>query len=896
MNTSRRNLKIAYTLVSPEDVIVSIENQALLSFSADKLCISARGMSEEYYIMTSRKLRDQYSIDEIRNLYHGFRTACAEYQSLPRGLFQLLVGFSEKTLCMENQLPIVKRSELINFRAISLMLGQDIFTTSYLAYLTVTNRIPRHTGFNWGTVLSTNDRRLDTLLKKGIAENHFHFAGSTPLFPLSWVALMNHPQQIRTFFQKTGRTKNPFTENRSVTMSYSAGTRQLTWDESLRYAAWLRAKLFEMSLGRMPNDQEQLLQLDFKLADISELSSTVQRLRLEFGVRFQQPGGNNRCVDYAIRGGNPHLDFESPNRFLYGERELLYRCFMSCFDHSFNYYQQDLFFLYLLLKIRFRAELVQVNREKGFANFSIYQDRKSMFWSNYPEYETEAHRLTVNADFDSGSLSTLEMRFQPDQQKRQIFRYILEKDDMILFADRSRRFYPSKLSMTDSDEAKRVDVGLSLPFFYTLHFIKSQQDDPLFRDELLDQIQPRNYSIRDKARRCALSLAASLRDSDYLCSRVRGIDAASFEIHCRPETFATEFRFLKTYMPNKQSNGFFLTSKRVMPRIGITYHVGEDFLDISDGLRAIDEAVRFLDLSRGDRLGHALALGVSPELHYKAKGCLISLPKQDMLDNFVWLLLRSIELGIEINPTLREKMRSLCLSLMQEIYGECCKRHHWNLTIDDYYRSWKLRGDHPDCYRGVQFKNEFDDPSRLISQHSLMEKYRSMYLSPNFDDVTRRTEIICGILHYYHYGRHEREKGIECISFEIGYDYRVLMTEMQEKMQSMIALKGIAIECNPSSNYLIGTFGKYENHPIFRFNTHLLSPKNGGNEICVSVNTDDQGVFDTSLENEYALLAECLAGMKDENNERIYSDETIYDYLDYIRKMGISQTFPASSK
>lgn len=223
MNTGIRNLEIAFTLVPPEDMIVSIGDQALLSSSADKLRVSARGMSEEYYIMTSRKLRDQYSIDEIRNLYHGFFADCVKYRSLPRGLFQLLTGFAEKTLCLDNRTPTVRRSDLMNFRAISFKLGQDIFTTAYLAYLTVTNRIPKHTDFDWGTVLSTNDRRLDALLQKGIAENHFHLGGSAPLFSLSWVALMNHPQQIGSFFQHTARADNLFTENRSVTLSYSAG-------------------------------------------------------------------------------------------------------------------------------------------------------------------------------------------------------------------------------------------------------------------------------------------------------------------------------------------------------------------------------------------------------------------------------------------------------------------------------------------------------------------------------------------------------------------------------------------------------------------------------------------------------------------------------------------------
>ena len=115
---------------------------------------------------------------------------------------------------------------------------------------------------------------------------------------------------------------------------------------------------------------------------------------------------------------------------------------------------------------------------------------------------------------------------------------------------------------------------------------------------------------------------------------------------------------------------------------------------------------------------------------------------------------------------------------------------------------------------------------------------------------------------------------------------------MQQCMQKMIAQKGIAIECNLSSNQLIGTFGDYPLHPLFRFNQHLLSSDEKKQHLCVSVNTDDQGVFDTSLENEYALLAESLSRMKDDSGERLYSDEVIYEYIDYIRRMGLEQIFP----
>ena len=61
--------------------------------------------------------------------------------------------------------------------------------------------------------------------------------------------------------------------------------------------------------------------------------------------------------------------------------------------------------------------------------------------------------------------------------------------------------------------------------------------------------------------------------------------------------------------------------------------------------------------------------------------------------------------------------------------------------------------------------------------------------------------------------------------------------------------------------------------------------------MFVSINTDDQGVFNTCLENEYALLV--LALQKDLNSDgsRKYTDAYIYDWVDRIRNNGIEQSF-----
>lgn len=89
-------------------------------------------------------------------------------------------------------------------------------------------------------------------------------------------------------------------------------------------------------------------------------------------------------------------------------------------------------------------------------------------------------------------------------------------------------------------------------------------------------------------------------------------------------------------------------------------------------------------------------------------------------------------------------------------------------------------------------------------------------------------------------------------------------------MIAVLVREGIAIETNPSSNYLIGTIKKYDEHPIMRFNSRKLRKTERNMSLNVSINTDDQGVFDTLLENEYALKKK-----RNKDNELEYDIEDI---------------------
>lgn len=68
------------------------------------------------------------------------------------------------------------------------------------------------------------------------------------------------------------------------------------------------------------------------------------------------------------------------------------------------------------------------------------------------------------------------------------------------------------------------------------------------------------------------------------------------------------------------------------------HSVRQEWKDVADGLRAIDEAILFLNMGNGDRLGHATVLGIDIEDWYQKKNNEVWLSYQEYLDNIACLI------------------------------------------------------------------------------------------------------------------------------------------------------------------------------------------------------------------------------------------------------------------
>ncbi len=865
MRLSIKTLDIFFRRIEPEEVI-----RGVMSGRYD----AGRMAYRELFQAQAETTLGGYSSNEQDNIFQYYHQRYERFTSEKYAPpFYLLVDYANDVLEEGKDGPSCRYEKVLNWRDAFLLMGQDIFTTAWLANLPKGSRAPLR--FSWPATIPVNNRILDSITD-GVAENHLHFYAGASTFSLTWCCMMNHPDT----FLKNGQGLEKL-----LCMHQSRSAQGNLWSVRRRliYVAYIRALLFAELKGDVGHIMQpfRVFHCGYRTdgMEYSFVGRYAQALRILYGLKFPQPDGRLPvCMDYAF-SGELSGELEEHSRLMASERRFLYLCFKRCFERTFTIDEQWLFYIYLLIKLQIRSEFIQANRQTGFHNFREYDQRKYLLWKDFPEYWNEDYRQALNASFQEEKLSSFEGRLTPKTVASKTIRTVHSIDRAKLYYD-TKNFSKRWRIIQWRPSFSMVNQVGDAPYYFAMHFPKAK-DKPLLNQNTKPLC--RHADLRDKVRLESIQLAIALSNCDYLCERIRGIDACSNEIGCRPEVFATAFRFLRSFPVAYYRRSY---SAQKVPRISATYHVGEDFLDIADGLRAMDEAIHFLGLRRGDRFGHALALGVDPELHYERKHHQIILNKQDLLDNLIWLIHRSVALNVEM-PTykLKEHLCSLANQLFGEIYSPYLSKNT-TYTLEDYYQSMQLRGDVPSDYIfGVRIPSPITDPFDLFGENDSSLLYARLQY---YRKQKKLAELYC----CYHYCFSAKKAGEALTTMEITPEYIELISRMQEAMRRFINSYGISIECNPSSNVLIGTFERYEKHPILTFNNEKLNYPRQGVQMHVSINSDDPGVFDTTLRFEYALLARALGEMTTASGERQHSDREIESYLRNIARMGREQSFP----
>jgi len=386
--------------------------------------------------------------------------------------------------------------------------------------------------------------------------------------------------------------------------------------------------------------------------------------------------------------------------------------------------------IYFVLRTIIKKFIVQQHNREGLGYFSLYSH------SNIRRDKLEYEKIyIIKSLISKNSISNIQGRISLDKNPHEImksmvsyikyFKQYKKKDDKLKFV-----FHLKK-----EEDTSINNILYSKPRWYKLR--KETKSQALALNSILTEPKYRKNSTIN-------ILQAKKKYRDYVKKYIAGIDVAGKEFSTPPEVYAPIYRYFKNSIDTsgmvlKGNYPYIPPEKLKEIDFQYTYHVGEDFRDILSGLRAVYEVILFLDLKDGDRLGHALALGVNPKAFLSSRNKEIKLTKLEVLDNaiFAFYMIEKFNINfIEIKNHLKELINGLSKDIYRPLKDI-------KFSIDDLIDAWFLRRNCPNeikmcknLFRSEIFKKEkSENTNRTYKLKELLKDNKLHHFIPNFDYV-----------------------------------------------------------------------------------------------------------------------------------------------------------------
>lgn len=376
---------------------------------------------------------------------------------------------------------------------------------------------------------------------------------------------------------------------------------------------------------------------------------------------------------------------------------------------------------------------------------------------------------------------------------------------------------------------RRPEVGL------VLHFLREMcaSTGALHADPMTAGCRYRSWYQAQRTR--VRAIGGLLEACPEMLVVVRGLDVASLELAVPTWAIAPLIREARDLSRKASARLALARPEWDVPPFRVTAHAGEDFRRLSDGLRRVHEFVRFGVVARGDRIGHAIALGFSPELWVRRFGRLAQ-PRAERLDDLLWELdcYGHDRLPTEVSRV--EVVRTEAARLARDIYAP---------------------------------PGSSTPPPSL---DALMEVRAMLHGDPGMELLSadggaplppRQRGDARALLERYCCDPGVYSRGVVPIEIETTPSEVAMLTAMQSYLRDLLGRLEITIESNPSSNLLIGNFLDLDEHPAFQLQPLPGREPPGHHPVLLSINTDDPVTFATRLADEYAhiYLAMLRAGV-----------------------------------
>lgn len=664
----------------------------------------------------------------------------------------------------------------------------------------------------------------------GFHDLHIHLNGTTET-DIVWQELLLHPQKVRRFYNKSINQNSLALEQMEQDFAPMDAMRL---EQLLLSARRIRQYLFTVifHIDDICEDSEK----EKNVFDVESPSDLLSLFVNGYGEFYD--GIDNPFVTYLVDNeymGTP-LDIEG----------LMYVLVFSYLTAHPNDNVAMAFHFYLLILGLFNRLLVQQKHDYGFEEFNKHTVNDIRYSCEDADYKTRFLQLHGNK---GRNIAFVEGRFSPKQSEFDNERLIadIEKgwekcwDDIkcILCNEQNEDCCckNTKCLLDDrcdldkyckSGDQSSPKKSTKIPELKLIaHFVKRKDDGgSVIRHE----------NLRKDIWKRAFVISLMKEHGSPYAKRIVGVDAAASEFDAPPEVFAPVYRYLRR-------KGFY----------HFTYHAGEDFCHLIGGLRRIYEAVDFLNLSCGDRIGHATAAGLSPEIWMDNVGKYIFMYQGEYLDDLVFAYNLIVQ---DSEETLKHKTNEIAIKIHElyyDIYRHSC-------SVELISEVWRLRRLCP-----LHVFARTKENAKCIPVYDGMEWCDvAIALHFNSDDS-------CGCdsgSHDKDCNNEQMDERIEllrryhCPNYRSKYNkiIKVNVTEFfnETELESLQLLvlkflheKDIVIETLPTSNVRIGHHHTYDSYHLWNWvrwesENKPIPP--------IVVGTDDAGIFATNIYNEYVNI------------------------------------------
>jgi hypothetical protein len=535
------------------------------------------------------------------------------------------------------------------------------------------------------------------------------------------------------------------------------------------------------------------------------------------------------------------------------------------------------FHVYLLLQGFMQSLMVQQQQQKGFDQFEkiIHADCRRP--AEKDKYKERFFQLNGNGN---EKIAFLEGRFAPKNSVSELahmlrdiiaehLAYLDGKDHSDYQLSSPAPELPMPAASISTAGTRKMELRL------VVHFIK-EKDHDFLKEKNESNLLVRHHKLRNKLKLQSLVLIEARRLIPEAAKYITGIDAANNEAYAGPEVFAPVFRYCR--------------------RHGIshfTFHAGEDFTHLLSGLRTIYEAATFLDMRTGDRIGHATAAGIDPELWINRMGSHLAMPRGEWLDNLVFAAHLLQKSHNPVAGSLLPRIRFEIEKLATEIYGnrnrEACPMEPFGApSLAALEKAWlsrdvdalllHTRGDRKWDRLAIEDHKEYDKFLTFSKQQQAFWLFNH-YHDPNHKDFYKK--IIKVALY-----EQNNQQGRYYPLFSPA-DLLVIQNLVLEELHN----RELVLESPMISNVRISMYQSPREHHLWKWLNVSPDSQNTTTRMPpVCLGTDDPGIFNTSIYNEYAHIFHVLT------HEWGLSTSDAAQHLEHLRCNSMAYRFQESCR